>query len=218
LLNTLGWCFAEIGSFTKAREFNERAAAIAHEIGDPEIISNSEINLAGNHLALGETERALTYIVPIRDALARPGDPWMRWRYALHAFDTLGRVALTRREPERTLEYAETQLAGARRHRVPKVEARALVLRAEALLAVDRRDDADAALADAVRIADAIGHPRVAWQALALRAEVARRSGRRDDAKRHSARHRELIAAATRSLADASLRADLEAAAAAQLA
>src|SRR5262249_10702641 len=53
LQNTLGWCYAEIGSFARAREHNERAAALAHAAEDPEIIANSEINLAGNWVALG---------------------------------------------------------------------------------------------------------------------------------------------------------------------
>src|SRR6266403_648331 len=46
LLNTLGWCYGEIGSPERARAHNERAAALGHALGDPEIITNSEINLA----------------------------------------------------------------------------------------------------------------------------------------------------------------------------
>ena len=46
LLNTLGWCFAEIGGVERAREYNERAAVLAREIGDPEILANADINLA----------------------------------------------------------------------------------------------------------------------------------------------------------------------------
>ncbi|HYR96234.1 MAG TPA: sigma 54-interacting transcriptional regulator, partial [Candidatus Binatus sp.] len=139
LLNTLGWVYAEIGSPTHAREHNERAATLAHAVGDPEIVRNSEINLAANWLALGDPDRARHFLEPIRAALAEPGDPWMRWRYSLHALDVAGRLALTTGRPEEALAAAAEEAAGARRHRVMKVEARALVLRGESLALMDRR-------------------------------------------------------------------------------
>lgn len=210
LLNTIGWCLAEIGAHDRARDANERAAAIAREIGDPEIVSNSEINLATNHLALGAVDRAADYLGPIRAALASPGDPWMRWRYALHAFDALGRVALARSEPNETLLHADAELAGARRHHAPKLEARALVLRGEALLVLDRRDDAGAVLSEALRIADAIAYPRAAREACRLAAEAARRAGHTTDVGGYTARHDALVAAAVRSLDDRDLRRTLE--------
>jgi tetratricopeptide (TPR) repeat protein len=206
LMNTLGWCHAEIGAVERAREFNERAAAIAHTVGDPEIVRNSEINLATNWLTLGDLDRAREYLDPIRAALDVPGDPWMRWRYALHLRDVVGRAALLARRPEAALEAAETELAGARRFHVPKVEARALLLRAEALLVLDQRADAEAALRDVIRVVDAIAYPRAGWQALALLREVAHRNGNTEEAARLEARRASLVAAAAGSLADDELR------------
>jgi hypothetical protein len=199
-LNTLGWCFAEIGNHARAREYNQRAHAMAQAIGDPEIVSNSQINLALNHLALGDLDGATGHIEPIRAALARPGDPWMRWRYALHAADAVGRIALARREPEETLACADEQLAGARRHRVPKVEARALVARGEALLMLERAEEASVALADGIRIADTIAYPRAAWEALGCLADAARRAGRTADAAAHAARRQAMLTRAMSSL------------------
>ena len=206
LLNTLGWCFAEIGNHGRAREYNHRALALAREIGDPEIVSNSEINLSLDHLALGDLDQASAHIEPVRTALAGAGDPWMRWRYALHASDALGRLALARREPERALARTDEQLAGARRHRVPKVEARALVLRGEVLLMLERAEDAATALADGVRVAETIGYPRAAWQALGRLAEVAGRTGRTADAAEYAARGQRLRSAAMGSLAPGTAR------------
>ena len=209
-LNTLGWCHGEIGSHARAREFNLQASAIAHEVGDPEIVANSEINLALDSLGLGEVEMCRAHLQPLQAAMETPGDPWMRWRYTLHILDVLGRLALTERDPERALALADQESAGARKHRVPKVEARALVLRGDALLVLDRRDEATAALRDAVRIADAIGYPRAAWGALAGLADVARRAGNGAEAARHAERRRALVGAAAHSLGDAELRRHLE--------
>jgi tetratricopeptide (TPR) repeat protein len=210
LLNTLGWAYAEIGDHARALGFNERAAALAREIGDPEIIANSEINLSGNHLALGDRARAEAALAPIRDALARPADPFMRWRYSLHAFHAMGRLAVAAGAPDRALAHADDELRGAEHHRAPKVQARALILRGASLTALDRLDEADAALAEAVRIADTISYPNAAWRALGLRATLAQRLGNAADAERHAAAQRALIGAALRTLPDAGLRRALE--------
>ena len=50
------------------------------------------------------------------------------------------------------------------------MQARALILRGASLTALDRPDEADAALAEAIRIADTISYPNAAWRALGLRA------------------------------------------------
>jgi len=206
LYNTLGWCLAEIGSLGRAREYNERALAVAREVGDPEIIANSAINLTSNHLACGDIERALEHLDPIQAALAKPGDPWMRWRYALHATDAMARVALLRGDPERAVVLARDEAAGAARHRVPKVEARARMVEGEALLAGEQYDAADAALGEAMRLAEAIGYPRTTWESLALLATSARRRGRTAEAERHTTRRRELLVTAAQSVPDDELR------------
>jgi DNA-binding NtrC family response regulator/tetratricopeptide (TPR) repeat protein len=206
LLNTLGWALAEVGHPARAQEYNARAAALAHEVGDPEIIANSEINLAANALALGDLDRALGHLGPIGTAIDPSGDPWMRWRYSLHARETLGRLALARHEPGETLAHAEAELAGAREHHVSKVEARALVLRGEALLVLERRDEAVAALHEAAATARRIAYPRAAWQALGLLAEARRQSGETGAAAELAAERDALVARAARSLADDELR------------
>jgi transcriptional regulator with AAA-type ATPase domain/tetratricopeptide (TPR) repeat protein len=180
LLNTLGWCYAEIGDDEGALTYNERAAAVARDVGDPEILSNAHINLAANHLALGRGDEALRHLEPIESTLSRPGDKWMRWRYALHARHVRACYQLERRQPEKALAMATKQLEGAQAHRAPKIEARALTQQASALLALERREMAEAALRQALAIADRIGYRRGAWEARFLLAETLHRNG--DDA------------------------------------
>jgi len=206
LLNTLGWCFAELGSVERAREYNERAAALAREIGDPEILANADINLALDHFALGDTARALALLEPLEAALARPGDPWMRWRYALHVRDARGAIELARGAPETALAAAADELAGARRHRVAKVEARALTLRGAALLDLERWDEAEASLREAVALAERIGYLRGIWRAHRQLGEHARRRGRAPAATAHAAAARTAAERAAGSLTDADLR------------
>jgi len=145
--------------------------------------------------------------------LARPGDPWMRWRYALHAAHVQGRLALETGEPAQALTHARAVIEGARRHRAPKIEARALILAGEALLAMDERPGAHEALVEAVGIADRIAYPRAARAALPALATLAERAGRADEAAQHEARCQVLLDAALRTLSNDELRRDLAAAA-----
>jgi len=216
LLNTLGWCHAEIGDHARARVYNESAARIARELGDAEIIANAEINLSLNHLALGALEPAQAGLEAIA-AVAPPEFPFMRWRYSLHVEDALGRVALARGDPSDALVRAEREREAARRHRAPKLEARALALRVQALATLERRDEAQAAAGELLAIADRIGYARARWQGLAFTAELERRAGRGAQANRCEAKRAQLVEALARSLPDAELRRGLLASAAAPL-
>jgi tetratricopeptide (TPR) repeat protein len=206
MLNTLGWCFSEIGSTARAREHNELAATLARELGDPEILSNAAINLASNHLALDDKERAAEYLATIEEALSQTGDPWMRWRYSLHVMDTRARIDLAGREYDRALALAEEQLAGAHRHQAPKIEVRALSLKGQALLEIDRRAEAEEAFRSAAEIAERIGFARGLWNAYAFLAEYERRSGNNTVAGEHARKVREVAERAAATLSSPELR------------
>ncbi|MFI5314976.1 MAG: ATP-binding protein [Myxococcota bacterium] len=206
LLNTLGWCYAEVGADARAREYNERAVSIARALGDPEIIVNGEINVALNRLALGELGRASDEFTRLHEEAERQRDPWMRWRYPLHIADGRGRVALAANEPELALSLAQRQSDGARRHRAPKVEARALDLRGRALLAMDRRDEAEETLLAAVAVAQGIAYPRGVWRGLAALSELAARRGETARASELRSRARAQVESLAASLPDVDLR------------
>ena len=214
LMNTLGWVHAEIGSHERARVYNERAAAIAREIGDAEIVANAAINLGGNFLAQGDLERAQAALDPIA-ATPTPAFPFMRWRYLMHLEDAQGRLALARGAPEQALTCAERELAAARRHVAPKLEARALDLAARALAVQERRDEALARVSDLLAIAERIGYARARWGGLGLAAQLERRAGRAELAAAHEQRRDELVAALCGALGDGELRAGLRACASA---
>jgi class 3 adenylate cyclase/tetratricopeptide (TPR) repeat protein len=188
LLNTTGWALAEVGDPAAALPFNLEAARLARELGDPEILANSEINLAMNHLDLGDADRAAALLAPHEATIDVAGDPWMRWRYALHIRDAAARVALVGRDPDRALAHADAEVQGTQRHATGRIAARALVSRARALVALDRRADAERAVADALAAAERVRYPPAQWRALALKADLARRAGRPADAETAIAR------------------------------
>ena len=206
MLNTLGWCFAEIGSFELARQHNERGLELAHQFGDPEIISNAAINLAGNHLALGDCDRALGYLEPIEATLEGTGDPWMRWRYAMHAYHMRAEIEIARGRPQMALDICERERAAAGARHSSKIETRALLSQARAWLAIDDRERASAAARNARTIAEGIGYRRAVWQSLLLLSEIERRLGNARRAEECASSARAELDAAAQSLEESSLR------------
>jgi class 3 adenylate cyclase len=214
MLNTAGWVLAEIGAERESRERNDAATRLALEVGDAELIANSEINLALNHLVAGRLDEAADPIERLQARLAGGCDPWMRWRWSLHVDDAAGRLALARRDPAGALAAADRELAAARRLEAWKVEVRAQTLRAAALLALERLDDAELAIAGALDHTVAIAYAAGEWRALRLRAEAARRRGRTQVAAETERRIDERIAALAGTLPGGDLRRGLYAAAA----
>jgi hypothetical protein len=117
----------------------------------------------------------------------------MRWRYELHLLDATARLALARREPEEALHLLDRELAGARHHKARKLEARALELRARALVHLDRRPEAEEALREAVALGEQIEYRPVLWRSYSLQGELARRGGDATRSREQGARARDLV-------------------------
>ncbi len=200
LLNSLGWLYAEFGAHERAARFNLESTQLAAEMvrqelvpGAPELYANAQINLAGNHLMLGDVPAAAADLAPIEEQLARPGDPWMRWRYSMHLQDARARIALARGDADGALALLDDELEGARRNRARKLEARALELRGRTLACEGEDAAAREALEAALEIAGAIEHPPVVWRALSLLAELERRRGRSQATRRYVSEARTLV-------------------------
>jgi class 3 adenylate cyclase/tetratricopeptide (TPR) repeat protein len=213
LLNSLGWCLAEIDCHSRAREYNERSLALAREMVEakllaaaPEIYANAGVNLASNRLGLGDPDGARELLEPLQAELDCPGDPNMRWRYSLHVLDGLARVALAKGDPERTLALTREESVRAKNVQSPKLEARALELQGRAFATLDRRDEAEAALRSALEIAGRIEYPPVVWRARSLLAELARRRGNHREADTEAVQARALVEGLARELSEPELR------------
>jgi hypothetical protein len=143
------------------RDFNERAAALAHELGDPEIVSNSEINLAVNALALGDVPRARR-ATSIRSAPRSHGPATRGCAGGTRSTRSTrtARIALAERAPERALALADEEAAGARapsRAQGRGARARAPRRRARRCSSVATRRKSR--LADALDLAETIAYP-----------------------------------------------------------
>jgi class 3 adenylate cyclase/tetratricopeptide (TPR) repeat protein len=218
LMNTLGWCYAELDCHERALEYNAESVRLARLLVEkqmvataPELFANGSINLAGNHVALGDLDKARRALAPIEEVLRTDHDPWMQWRYSLHLSNARARVALVSGDVQGALDLTAGELEGARRSGSRKIEARALELRGRALVAADLRDEATVELGLAARVANEIGYPPVGWRAPSLLAELARRNGDRRREENALALVREQVQRGAASLPDRELRRRLQA-------
>jgi tetratricopeptide (TPR) repeat protein len=218
LLNTMGWCYSEIGAHDRSEQLNRRSldiAAICLEedlvAGADELYANAGINLAGNMISVGDFDGAEEILVPIRNDLEVAGDPWQRWRYSMNVDDAVSRIELGRGNFESASECAERVLTASRKKRARKIEGRALTTIGRIHLATDAREEAAKAIGTALEIGRTLGHPPLVWRNLFLLAELERRNAKSAAAEKAATEARALIAALAKPLDDPKLTAEFNA-------
>lgn len=209
-LNTIGWVHMDLLDWERGLSYNRQALEESLLVGDPEIIRNAQLNIADCLLARGETDEARAILEQVeRESAVRGtwGEEWMKWRYSMHLFVSLGRAYLEGGDAMRALDYADRCCEAATAKRAPRYQVRGGRLRAEALLALGRDDDALAAIDEV--LASPYPNPAQRWRSLAARADVLNALGRVDEA---NAGRNEAVAVLRElgaSLSDAELRASV---------
>jgi tetratricopeptide (TPR) repeat protein len=97
LPNTLGWLHSEMFDIEEAVRLNREGAVIAREMNFPEGEANSQINLAFNHLSVGEPDSALEHLSCAGALLAQ--DEWFRWVYTIRLHAGYAEYRLAKGDP-----------------------------------------------------------------------------------------------------------------------
>ena len=163
-LNSIGWLHIECGDLDRARELNERAAEGGRRRGDHESFANAELNLGDIALLTGDVASAREYLEGVLRLVKDPStSEWMRWRYSIHLFASLGELALARGDLDEARGYADECLERATRTRSRKYLVKGWRLRGELALARRHWDDAEHALREALEVAQSIDNPTQLW-------------------------------------------------------
>jgi class 3 adenylate cyclase/tetratricopeptide (TPR) repeat protein len=186
MLNTLGWLHLECGDAARAQAVTARAAEhakrIRHAVG-VEIYSFCTVNMGDAFMAQDDPVLAReSYDEAQRVAEDPQTHEWMKWRYTLHLYASLGEYWLTRGDRRLAVEYAERSLALSRPTRSRKYIARALRVLGDVARAERRWDDAERMLRESLETARAIRHPNETWKTELAVARLRAATGQRDDA------------------------------------
>lgn len=169
--NTYGACYADLELWDEARERDLESLDEIQSMGgagvqEPRI--HTLLNLAEDHLALGEPDRAVGFVRQV-EALV-PHVEYARFRYLnrLHYVHAL--LALAQEDPVAAVEAAGACLGQAAAYAAPKYEVRGRLIRGRALAQLGQTRDAERELIAAAELAECLGYPtwtRRAWDALA---------------------------------------------------
>jgi tetratricopeptide (TPR) repeat protein len=108
MLNGLGWLYSECGNLDRALDLNRQGAEMARKLGYPEPIANAELNLADCFLAQGDLVLAREFLDGVDRLTHDPAtSDWMKWRYSMHLFASLGDLWLARGDPARAQEFTD---------------------------------------------------------------------------------------------------------------
>ncbi|MGH7263853.1 MAG: hypothetical protein ACREMB_03225 [Candidatus Rokuibacteriota bacterium] len=164
-LNSLGWLYMECGDLDRARELNQRAAEGGRKRGDHESFANAELNLGDIALLNGDLPLARDYLEGVHRLIEDSAtSEWMRWRYSIHLFASLGELALARGDLAGAREHADECVERATRTRSRKYLVKGWRMRGEIATARRMWEDAERALREALAVAEFIGNPIQLWK------------------------------------------------------
>ena len=211
LLNSLGWLYIELGDLDRALDLNRQRAEGARKRGDHEMIANAELNLGDIFLAKGDLVLAQEFLDAVYRLVNDPAtSEWMKWRYSIHLFASLGELWLAREDPVQAREFAEQCLELATRTNSRKYLVKGYRLMGEIALARRQWDEAERALRQALTIAQAIGNPTQLWKTHLAYGHLYTAIRKPEMAQQAYGAAREVIERVKGSLRDPGLRASLE--------
>jgi predicted ATPase/class 3 adenylate cyclase len=183
-LNTVGWLHSELGDLERAIDYNQLGAEMARKRGDLEGTANAEINLGDIFLTKSNLTRAQEYLDGIYGFVKDPTTTdWMKWRYSMHLFASLGELWLARGDVSRARGFAGLCLEQATRTNSRKYLVKGWRLLSEIALARGQTDEAEDALRQAHILAQEIGNPAQLWKTHAVLGNLLQAQDRPDDAR-----------------------------------
>ncbi len=211
-LNTLGWLYMDLCHWELAIQFNSQGAEEARPLGDPEIIRNVELNLADCYLVVNRLDEAQRLLEGVHEECRRPcawGQEHMKWRYTQHLNASLGDLWMARGNAEKALEFADACLAAAIATESRRNIVKGRRLKGEAFLFLDRLEDAETEIVEALRVAREVGNPAQLRLTLAVLGRLRQAQGRLEEARAAYLEAISVVEVVAASLSDAALRSAL---------
>jgi class 3 adenylate cyclase/tetratricopeptide (TPR) repeat protein len=163
LTNTLGWFHSEFGDVSHALDYDYESM----ELGRSSRISNVEIsaliNLGLDYLALGQYDRALSYLEPTLDRVQREAFGAHRWRWKIRLFIGLAELSYTTGAYEQALRYVEEGFREAQATSSQKYVAKGWALRGKILAALGNSKAAGTELQRALALAEQLHNPALLY-------------------------------------------------------
>jgi class 3 adenylate cyclase/tetratricopeptide (TPR) repeat protein len=163
LTNTLGAFVSEFGDISRAIDYDYESM----ELGRSDRISNVEIsaliNLGLDYLALGQYDRASSYLEPTLDRVQREAFGAHRWRWKIRLLTGLVELSCTTGAYEQALRYVDEGLREALATSSQKYVAKGWALRGKILAKLGNGEAAGAELQRALALAEQLHSPSLLY-------------------------------------------------------
>ena len=200
----LAWVHASLGAVEQGLALARRAQALESKVQLPFLRAYPFVALARLHLAQGDLAAAEAALHHLKSKLPKEGMLWFIPNFMPLAE---GELALARHDGERALALMNEQIDSLSRTRTRFFASDALHLKARALLALDRSDEAGEALVQARTDAERVGSRRSLWPILLDLSRLEAGRGRAAEAQALRRQAREVVEFIAGNISDAELRA-----------
>jgi transcriptional regulator with AAA-type ATPase domain/tetratricopeptide (TPR) repeat protein len=184
LLNCLGWLYAELGDLDTAEVLNTTSAQIGRRRRDPGTQPNAELNLGDIVRARGDLPLAQELYDGVHRYSKDPAtSEWMRFRYSIRMFASMGELALARGDLVAARTYSAECLDLAARTGSRKNLVKGWRLAGELERAQRDWDRAERHLRTALELAASVGNPVQYWRTELALGQLLSDAGRPDEAR-----------------------------------
>jgi predicted ATPase/class 3 adenylate cyclase len=163
LTNTLGWFHSEFGDLSRALEYDHESVELGRKYQVSNVEISALINLGLDYLALGEHERASSYLKTTLDRVQREAFGAHRWRWKVRLFIGLADLAYTTGAYEEALRYVEEGLKEAHATSSQKYVAKGHGLRGKIVAKSGDSDSAGVELQRAITLAERLHSPALIY-------------------------------------------------------
>jgi tetratricopeptide (TPR) repeat protein len=163
LMNTRGWFHRECGDLAHAVEYDQESLELGrtYSIGNVEV--SALINLGLDYLALGQSERAFSYLEPTLDRVEREAFGAHRWRWTIKLRLGLAELAYVTGNYDQALRDVEEGLKEAQRTSSQKYVALGWTLRGKIIAKLGNAEAAGTELQRAFMLAEQLQSPSLLY-------------------------------------------------------
>jgi class 3 adenylate cyclase/tetratricopeptide (TPR) repeat protein len=163
LTNTLGWLHTTFGDVAHAVEYDQESVELGRTTGGPNVEISALINLGLDYLALGQHDRALSYLEPTLERVEREAFGAHRWRWKIRLFIGLAELFYTTGDYEQALRYVDEGLREAQATSSQKYVAKGWALRGKIVSRLGDTDTAGVELQRAFALAEQLQSPSISY-------------------------------------------------------
>jgi tetratricopeptide (TPR) repeat protein len=163
LPNTLGWFHRELGDLSHASEYNHESIELGQASGISNVEVSALINLGLDYLALGQHDRAHSYLASTLDRVEREAFGAHRWRWKMKLLIGLAESDYITGDYDQALRYVDEGLKEAQRTSSQKYVALGLALRGKTIAKLGDTEMAGTELQRAFTLADQLQSPSLIY-------------------------------------------------------